>query len=241
VLNLADVLPARLYFAVSALLAAAVNALLITSPGYAPALALRFLTGFFLAGVYPPAMKMLATRFQSGRGLAIGTIVGALTLGKASPYLMRAFEGADLAAVVLTASTGAVTAALLVATAYTDGPFAFARRPFSWRLVGTVARHRPTRLAIAGYLGHMWEVCARYRPMRFLSCQRLCAWRSPQNCFACLRANLRDKKDQGDLNRFQRLSVDVQGVAAPCRPIVVSVISVDPRESIQRHYSRRRS
>jgi MFS family permease len=157
-LNLADLVPARLYFAVSALLAAAVNALLITSPGYAPALALRFLTGFFLAGVYPPAMKMIATWFQSGRGLAIGTIVGALTLGKASPYLMRAFEGADLAAVVLTASAGAVAAALLVAVGYVDGPFAFTRRPFSWRLVGTVVRDRPTRLAIGGYLGHMWEL-----------------------------------------------------------------------------------
>jgi MFS family permease len=65
VLNLADVVPARLYFAVSALLAAAANALLVVSPGYEAALALRFLTGFFLAGVYPPAMKMIATWFQS--------------------------------------------------------------------------------------------------------------------------------------------------------------------------------
>jgi MFS family permease len=160
VLNLADVVPARLYFAVSALLAAAVNALLITDPGYGTALALRFLTGFFLAGVYPPAMKMIATWFQAGRGLAIGTIVGALTLGKASPYLMRAFEGSELAVVVLTASAGAVAAALLVAAGYTDGPFPFARRPFSWRLVGGVVRHRPTRLAIGGYLGHMWELYA---------------------------------------------------------------------------------
>jgi MFS family permease len=160
ILNLADVVPARLYFAVSAVLAATVNALLISSPGYAPALVLRFLTGFFLAGVYPPAMKMIATWFQSGRGLAIGTIVGALTLGKATPYLLRALEGAALEPVVLTASAGAVAAALLVGVGYADGPFAFARRPFSWRLVGTVVRHRPTRLAIGGYLGHMWELYA---------------------------------------------------------------------------------
>ena len=65
------------------------------APGYAAALALRFLTGFFLAGVYPPAMKMIATWFRSARGLAIGTVVGALTLGKATPYLTRALEGAD--------------------------------------------------------------------------------------------------------------------------------------------------
>ncbi|MDQ3606020.1 MAG: MFS transporter, partial [Gemmatimonadota bacterium] len=51
-------------------------------------------------------------------------------------------------------------AALLVALGYSDGPFAFARRPFSWSLIGTVVRHRPTRLAIGGYLGHMWELYA---------------------------------------------------------------------------------
>ncbi len=162
VLNLADVVPARPYFAASALCAALANALLVVAPDYPTALLLRFLTGFFLAGVYPPAMKMIATWFRSGRGLAIGTIVGALTLGKATPYLTRAVEGAELGAVVLTASAGAVVAALLVGAGYRDGPFPFARRPFSWSLVGTVLRHRPTRLATAGYLGHMWELYAMW-------------------------------------------------------------------------------
>jgi len=161
-LNLADVVPARPYFAVSALCAAAANALLLAAPGYAPALALRFATGFFLAGVYPPAMKMVATWFQAGRGLAIGTVVGALTLGKAMPYLVHALEGASLRPVVLAASVGAVIAALLVAWGYRDGPYPFARRPFSWRLVGAVVRDRPTRLAIGGYLGHMWELYAMW-------------------------------------------------------------------------------
>jgi MFS family permease len=160
VLNLADVVPARPYFAVSALLGALVNGMLVVAPGYEAALVLRFLTGFFLAGVYPPAMKMIATWFQSSRGLAIGTIVGALTLGKATPYLTRALEGANLEPVVLAASAGAVLAAGLVGVGYRDGPFPFARRPFSFRLVGAVVRNRPTRLAIGGYLGHMWELYA---------------------------------------------------------------------------------
>jgi MFS family permease len=159
-LNLADVVPARPYFAVSALCAAAANALVAIAPGYESALALRFATGFFLAGVYPPAMKMIATWFQSGRGLAIGTLVGALTLGKAAPYLLRALEGAALRPIVLTASAGAALGGLLVAWGYRDGPFPFARRAFSWSLVGTVVRHRATRLAIGGYLGHMWELYA---------------------------------------------------------------------------------
>jgi MFS family permease len=160
VLNLADVVPARPYFAISALCAALANTLLLVLPGYPAALVLRFLTGFFLAGVYPPAMKMIATWFRAGRGLAIGTVVGALTLGKAMPYVLRAMEGAEIGPVMLTASIGAGGGALLIGAFYTDGPFPFARRPFSWGLVGTVAADRPTRLAIAGYLGHMWELYA---------------------------------------------------------------------------------
>jgi MFS family permease len=162
VMNLADLIPARTYFAVAAVLAAIANALLVAAPGYVVALALRFLTGFFLAAVYPPAMKMVATWYRAGRGLAIGTVVGALTLGKATPYLARAIGGQDAATVILAASAGAVVAALLVLAGYRDGPYAFPRRPFSWRRVGAVVTHRPTRLAIAGYLGHMWELYAMW-------------------------------------------------------------------------------
>jgi MFS family permease len=162
VLNLADVVPSRRYFACAALCAAAANAALALAPGYAAALGLRFLTGFFLAGVYPPGMKMVATWFQARRGLAIGTVVGALGLGKAAPYLLRAMEGATLRPVVLVTSAGAAAAAVLVASLYRDGPFPFPRRAFSWALVGTVVRHRETRLATAGYLGHMWELYAMW-------------------------------------------------------------------------------
>jgi MFS family permease len=161
-LNLADVVPARPYFAVSALLAAAANAGLVAVDGFGPAVVLRFATGLFLAGVYPPAMKMVATWFRSARGLAIGTVVGALTVGKALPYLLRAAPGLPWQGVVLAASAAAAVAAALVAAGYRDGPFPFARRPFSWSRVGSVARDRRTRLAIGGYLGHMWELYAMW-------------------------------------------------------------------------------
>ncbi|MDX1673257.1 MAG: MFS transporter [Longimicrobiales bacterium] len=161
-LNLADILPDRPYFAGSALLGALANLGIIVVPDYEGAVVLRFFTGFFLAGVYPPAMKMIATWFRSGRGLAIGTIVGALTVGKATPYLVHAFAEASVVLVVATASAGAGLAALLVLIGYRDGPFPFQRRPFSWKLVGTVLRDRPTRLAIYGYLGHMWELYAMW-------------------------------------------------------------------------------
>ena len=160
ILNLADVVPGRRYFAVSALLAAAVNAAVAMAPGFAIALGLRFLTGFFLAGVYPPAMKMVATWFRSGRGIAIGTVVGALTIGKAMPFLIQSVEGIGHHTVIFSASAAAVASALLVGLFYRDGPEPFERRPFSWSLVGTVLHDRPTRLAIGGYLGHMWELYA---------------------------------------------------------------------------------
>jgi MFS family permease len=157
-LNLADLLPDRAYFTGAVLLGAAANAALLLAPGYEVALLLRFLTGFFLAGVYPPGMKMIATWFRARRGLAIGTLVGALTIGKATPFLVNAFTQARIDFVITTASAGAVAAGALVWFGYRLGPFPFERRPFSWGLVGTVLRHRRTRLAIYGYLGHMWEL-----------------------------------------------------------------------------------
>jgi MFS family permease len=160
-MNLADVWPSGRFFAACALLAAAANAGLLVTDRYAVALGLRFATGVLLAGVYPPAMKMIATWFRSARGFAIGTIVGALTIGKAAPYLLKALGGSGAAAPVLIGtSLAAVVAGLAIAALYDDGPFRFDRRPFEWQRVGRVLRHPETRLATGGYLGHMWELYA---------------------------------------------------------------------------------
>jgi MFS family permease len=161
-LNLADLLPAKRYFVVSALLAAVANAGLAFAPGFSAAVVMRFLTGAALAGVYPPAMKMIATWFRTARGLAIGTVVGALTIGKATPYLVHAFQHVGIRSVILTASVAAVASAGLVLVGYRDGPYPFERGRFSWSLILAVLRHRPTRLAIGGYLGHMWELYAMW-------------------------------------------------------------------------------
>lgn len=158
VFNLADIVPARALFATCAALGAMVNAALLVVPGFRVALALRLMTGFFLAGVYPPAMKMGSTWFRAQRGLAVGTIVGALTVGKAGPYLVHAIPGAGVVPVILSASFSAIVAALLVLLTYRDGPYAFPQRPFSWGLVGTVTRSPTWRYATGGYLGHMFEL-----------------------------------------------------------------------------------
>jgi MFS family permease len=161
VLNLGDLVAAPRLFAISAVVGAVVNALLLVVPSYELALATRFATGFALAGVYPPAMKMAATWFRGARGLAIGSIVGALTIGKATPYLVHAFE-ASVESVVLSASIGATIAAALLTLVYHEGPYPFTSRPFHWGLVGEVVRERRWRLATGGYLGHMWELYAMW-------------------------------------------------------------------------------
>ena len=157
-LNLADVVPARLLFAVSALLGAFANSTMAFAPGYTELFVGRFATGVFLAGVYPPAMKMASTWFKERRGLAVGTVVGALTVGKAGPYLVHAMPAATPAGVALFASVSAIAGGLLVFAFYSDGPFAFPPRAFTWSLVADVVRERRWRLATAGYLGHMAEL-----------------------------------------------------------------------------------
>ena len=157
-LNIADVVPGRRLFAVAAILGAACNLPLAFTSNYVIALLSRFLTGACLAGVYPPAMKMAATWFKARRGLAVGTVVGALTVGKALPYLARALPDVTVANVTMLASGAAVAAALLVALFYRDGPYEFPARPFSWTRAGDVLRSRNYRFATGGYLGHMFEL-----------------------------------------------------------------------------------
>jgi MFS family permease len=157
-LNIADIVPARWYFAAAAVAGGLANLGLVAVDTYSGALVLRFATGLFLAGVYPPAMKMASTWFRAQRGLAIGTVVGALVIGKSTPYLIHAVPDTSSALVVVVASIGAFLSAILVASAYHDGPYAFPARPFSFGLVGSVWSSREWRLATGGYLGHMFEL-----------------------------------------------------------------------------------
>jgi MFS family permease len=157
-LNLADILPSKWYFATTAVAGSLFNAAILTTNSFALTLVLRFFTGFALAGVYPPAMKMASTWFKARRGLAIGAVVGALTVGKASPYLVHALPNAGIATVILAASGLALLAALLVGFFYEDGPYPFPPRPFSWGLVRAVVAGSEWRLATGGYLGHMFEL-----------------------------------------------------------------------------------
>jgi MFS family permease len=158
ILNLADIFPARWYFAIAAIAGGVANLGLLAADTFYGALGLRFATGFFLAGVYPPAMKMASTWFRAQRGLAIGTVVGALVIGKSTPYLIQAIPNASPTGIIAVASVGALLSAVLIALLYHDGPFAFAARPFSFSLARAVWSSREWRLATGGYLGHMFEL-----------------------------------------------------------------------------------
>ena len=93
VLNLPDIVSSRRLFVVSAWLGAAANAgFALFATGLESGLVLRFLTGFFIAGVYPPGMKLAATWTRRHLGLAIGLVVGALTVGSAAPHLVRSLS-----------------------------------------------------------------------------------------------------------------------------------------------------
>jgi MFS family permease len=160
--TLADVFSSRWVIVVGALGAATANAGLALTDSPSIAIGLRFATGFFLAGVYPPALKLMATWFRERRGRALGILVGALTLGSALPHLVNALGGLDWQVVV--AVTSALTAAggAIVALGVREGPFPFPRATFDPKQVLRVLRQREVRLASLGYFGHMWELYAMW-------------------------------------------------------------------------------
>jgi MFS family permease len=162
-LNLPDLISVRYVFAVSALGGALANAAFgAYADGPKIGIALRFLTGMFLAGVYPPGMKIMATWFQRGRGLALGVLVGALTLGKASPYLVNGLGSVNWRINVFFISLLAIVGGLIVLLFVNDGPHAVPPARFDWTQAFAVFRNRGVRLASFGYFGHMWELYAMW-------------------------------------------------------------------------------
>lgn len=164
--GLADLVSARWVFVVSAMAAAAANMMLLLAEGrLVPAIGSRFALGFLLAGVYPTGMKLMTEWFRADRGLAIGALVGALTLGAALPH---ALAGIGLAGalpwqgVIVGTSVAAITSALIIAIFVRHGPFATraGRLDLGWAVRSL--REPAPRLANVGYFGHMWELYAMW-------------------------------------------------------------------------------
>ena len=163
ILTLADRLSARRLVAASAALAAAATLGVAAARGIKMGIVCRLLTGAALAGVYPPGMKIAAGWFKEGRGLAIGVLVGALTLGSASPHLVRwAVSPTAWRVVLVVAAVSALAGGLLVLLVPNDGPHAAPSPPFSLGAAPRILRDRAVALANLGYLGHMWELYAMW-------------------------------------------------------------------------------
>jgi MFS family permease len=163
-LNLSDRVSAPLLFAFSALAASLSTALIpAIANGLGAAVALRFLTGFFLAGVYPVGMKIVATWTKEDRGLGIGLLVGALTLGSATPQLLNALGvSGDWKLLLYVASASAAAGGIIAGIFVREGPNRTEAPPFRWSYAAAILRDRPVLLANLGYLGHMWELYAMW-------------------------------------------------------------------------------
>lgn len=161
-LGLPDRFDPRRLFAVSAAIGAVANALLLAvNPASAAAPLLRLVTGVCMAGVYPVGMKLAATWAKGDMGLMVGILVGALTLGSASPHLFNALGGVDWRIPITVSSISAVVAAILIGLAGI-GPNRAPAPRFDPHYVTTAWRDVPLRLANLGYLGHMWELYAMW-------------------------------------------------------------------------------
>jgi MFS family permease len=162
-LTLADRLSARKLVAGSATIAALATLGVAAAHDIVVGIACRLLTGAALAGVYPPGMKIAAGWFKEARGWAIGILVGALTLGSASPHLVRwAVSPTAWRIVLVVAAISAVAGGLLVLLVPNDGPYAAPSPPFSLAAAPRILKDPGVLLANLGYLGHMWELYAMW-------------------------------------------------------------------------------
>lgn len=153
--------PSRVFF-FSALAGALFNlGTIMEDNGLANLLIFRFLTGFFLAGIYPVGMKIAADYYQKGLGKSLGFLVGALVVGTAFPHLLKGFTGElPWRLVLIFTSSIAAFGGLLMLLLVPDGPHRKAGQKSDFSAIFTVFRNRNFRSAAFGYFGHMWELYA---------------------------------------------------------------------------------
>ncbi len=162
--NLPDLLPPRLLVAWATFAGAGFTLLIpVLNATFTTAVVLRCGTGMTLALVYPVGMKIMATWTREDRGLGLGLLVGALTVGSASPHLIRALGGfAQWRPVLYVAASLAALGGLIAWRYGVLGPYRAQIPPFQWRDMIQALTVRPLRLANFGYLGHMWELYAMW-------------------------------------------------------------------------------
>ncbi len=162
--SIADRFNARKVFVLSSLSGSIFNLFLLFAPSASVALMIRLLTGITLAGVYPTAVKILSLWFPKQRGLAIGILIAALTLGSALPHLIAAvFIRVNWQLVIGITSLLSLFASAIMNWMVVDLPKTDQKpSQFSLSLIKKVVRNKPVMLANYGYFGHMWELYAMW-------------------------------------------------------------------------------
>ncbi len=150
----------RKLFLISSLLGAFFNLLIyFIADSLFSLLVLRFLTGFFLTGIYPIGMKIASGWYNKGLGNAIGLLVGALVLGTAFPHLIKSIGGSlPWEQVLFFVSAVSVAGGAIMYWFVPDGPYITSGTKFNPKAMITIFKHKQFRAAALGYFGHMWEL-----------------------------------------------------------------------------------
>jgi MFS family permease len=162
ILSIADRFSPSRVFLISALIGAVFNLVtILESNSLITLLSFRFMTGFFLAGIYPVGMKIAADYFDKGLGKSLGYLVGALVLGTALPHLLKGVSsGLPWKIVLIATSSIAVLGGVLIYLFVPDGPYRRAGQQFDFKALFSGFKDRNFRSAAFGYFGHMWELYA---------------------------------------------------------------------------------
>jgi MFS family permease len=159
---LADLFSPRIVFFLCSAAGAIANAsILALGESFAALLVLRFVTGFFLAGIYPVGMKIASGWYQRDLGKALGFLVGALVLGTAFPHLLKGVgQALPWQHVIVGVSAVALAGGLLMLALVPDGPHLASGARFDPRALRSIFRVPEFRASSFGYFGHMWELYA---------------------------------------------------------------------------------
>jgi len=160
IFSLPDIIKTTNFYSLYAGLSALTNFLAIFSPNFVVFLIFRFLTGFFLAGVYPTAMKLMSSWFQEHRGLAVGILLGALTAGSGLPYIFKIIGSPEWRLLLSISSLLALVGTILIYLFITEGPYVSHGGKFKLSNLKVIWSKNSIKYANLAYFGHMWELYA---------------------------------------------------------------------------------
>ena len=158
--TISDRFSPRIVFFICSLLGSLSNlGIYLAANGLISLLVFRFITGFFLAGIYPVGMKIAAGWYRQGLGRAMGYLVGALVVGTAFPHLLKSTgQSVPWDNVILTISGLSMVGGMLMLLLVPDGPYLAKGTRFNSRAFIIIFRSRDLRSVAFGYFGHMWEL-----------------------------------------------------------------------------------